>query len=69
MHKVNLVVCVTSAGYYLNVNSIELGQVRLAFQAFLPDEHGKYTRIVQPKYSHVIYDKSKYPAQVPVRQL
>ena len=36
----------STGGYYENVNNIELGQVRLAFQAFLPDESGKYNRIV-----------------------
>lgn len=44
-------------GYYKNINSVELSTVRLAFQAFLPDENGKYTRIVPPAVSQCIYDK------------
>ena len=47
-------------GYYENINNIDLGQVRLAFQAFLPDDSGKYNRIVPPVYSQLIYDKSEF---------
>ena len=38
---------------------MDLNVVRLCFQVFLPDEHGKITRIVPPVVSQPIHDKSK----------
>lgn len=37
--------------------SMDLNVVRLCFQVFLPDEHGKITRIVPPVVSQPIHDK------------
>ena len=38
---------------------MDLNVVRLCFQVFLPDEHGKITRVVPPVVSQPIHDKSK----------
>ena len=40
--------------------SMNLSVVRLCFQAFLPDEHGRFTIPVDPVFSHKVYDSSKY---------
>ena len=37
---------------------MDLNVVRLCFQVFLPDEHGKITRVVPPVVSQPIHDKS-----------
>eukprot|EP00117_Sycon_ciliatum_P029860 scpid42065/ scgid23675/ Nuclear factor NF-kappa-B p105 subunit; Nuclear factor of kappa light polypeptide gene enhancer in B-cells 1; Nuclear factor NF-kappa-B p50 subunit len=36
--------------------TMNLNVVRLCFQAFLPDESGKFTRRLEPKLSHPVYD-------------
>lgn len=41
--------------------SMNLSVVRLCFQAFLPDEHGRFTIPVDPVFSHKVYD-SKAPS-------
>ncbi|KAK2145183.1 hypothetical protein LSH36_697g03129 [Paralvinella palmiformis] len=46
-----------STGYDTEVSKLQLNIVRLCFQAFLPDDEGKYTRIVNPVVSNPIYDK------------
>lgn len=40
-----------------DASKIDLSTVRLCFQAFLPDAHGKFTRIVPPVVSQPIVDK------------
>ncbi|XP_017600715.1 PREDICTED: proto-oncogene c-Rel [Corvus brachyrhynchos] len=39
-----------------NIDEYDLNVVRLCFQAFLPDEHGNYTRALPPLISNPIYD-------------
>ncbi len=46
------------AGFPKDPNSIDLSQVRLCFQVFLPDDKGKFTNILTPAVSQPIYDKS-----------
>ena len=41
--------------------TMNLSVVRLCFQAFLPDEHGRFTIPVEPVFSHKVYDSSKLP--------
>jgi hypothetical protein len=48
------------AGFKHKGQNIDLNVVRLCFQVFLPDEHGKITRIVPPVVSQAIHDKSMY---------
>lgn len=38
--------------------SMNLSVVRLCFQAFLPDENGRFTIPVDPVFSHKVYDSS-----------
>lgn len=45
------------AGY--SQNDIDLGVVRLCYQAFLPDDNKRFTRILKPIVSTQIFDKSK----------
>ena len=40
--------------------SMNLSVVRLCFQAFLPDENGRYTIPIDPVFSNKVYDSSKY---------
>ena len=49
-----------AAGYFRNVNNIDLNAVRLCFQVFLPDANKKFTHIVQPIVSQPIIDKSLF---------
>jgi len=44
----------------------DLTTVRLCFQAFLPDQNGKFCRIVKPVVSNNIYDKSKFTSELGV---
>ena len=44
----------------------DLTTVRLCFQAFLPDQNGKFCRIVKPVVSNKIYDKSKFTGDLDV---
>lgn len=44
-------------GFKHKAQNIDLNVVRLCFQVFLPDEHGKITRIVPPVVSQAIHDK------------
>ena len=39
--------------------TMNLSVVRLCFQAFLPDEHGRFNIPVDPVFSHKVYDSSK----------
>ena len=39
--------------------SMNLSVVRLCFQAFLPDENGRYTIPIDPVFSNKVYDSSK----------
>ena len=39
--------------------SMNLSVIRLCFQAFLMDEHGRFTIPVDPVLSHKVYDSSK----------
>lgn len=48
----------SAAGYITDKAKIDLGAVRLCFQAFLPDNNGKFTRVVKPAVSQPIIDKS-----------
>ena len=38
---------------------MNLSVIRLCFQAFLMDEHGRFTIPVDPVFSHKVYDSSK----------
>ena len=38
--------------------SMNLSVVRLCFQAFLPDENGRFTIPVDPVFSHKVFDSS-----------
>jgi hypothetical protein len=38
--------------------TMNLSVVRLCFQAFLPDENGRFTIPVDPVFSHKVYDSS-----------
>ena len=38
---------------------VDLNVVRLCFEAFLPDQQGKYTQSLHPIVSNPIFDKSK----------
>ena len=38
---------------------MNLSVVRLCFQAFLMDEHGRFTIPVDPVFSHKVYDSSE----------
>lgn len=40
-------------------SDIDLGVVRLCYQAFLPDNNKRFTRILRPLVSAQIFDKSK----------
>lgn len=40
--------------------TMNLSVVRLCFQAFLPDEHGRFTIPVEPVFSHKVYDSSEW---------
>jgi hypothetical protein len=44
--------------------TMNLSVVRLCFQAFLMDEHGRFTIPVDPVFSHKVYDSSE--SSVPV---
>lgn len=44
-------------GYQVNEKDVDLNAVRLCWQVFLPDATGKFTRIVPPVVSDIIYDK------------
>ena len=48
-----------SAGFDHSQSNIDLNVVRLCFQVFLPNEHGRVTKVVPPVCSHAIHDKSK----------
>lgn len=48
-----------SEGFDHAKQAIDLNQVRLCFQAFLPDDKKKFTRIISPAVSTIIHDKSK----------
>ncbi|XP_057298011.1 nuclear factor NF-kappa-B p105 subunit-like [Hydractinia symbiolongicarpus] len=49
---------------------MQMNQCRLCFQAFLPDSHGKFTRILNPVYSDIIYDgKTKQGAMLKIIRL
>ena len=39
--------------------TMNLSVIRLCFQAFLMDEHGRFTIPVDPVFSHKVYDSSK----------
>ena len=47
---------------------MDLNVVRLCFQVFLPDEHGKITRIVPPVVSQPIHDKSKLSSEYIIKK-
>ena len=49
-----------SAGFEFNNSDFDLKVVRLCFQVFLPDEHGRITFIVPPVVSQSIWDESKF---------
>jgi c-Rel proto-oncogene protein len=51
-------ILIVTAGYYRNMNNIDLNSVRLCFQVFLPDANKKFTHIVPPVVSQPIIDKS-----------
>ena len=55
-----------TAGFRHKGASMDLNVVRLCFQVFLPDEHGKITRIVPPVVSQPIHDKSKWTLKAPI---
>ena len=38
---------------------MNLSVIRLCFQAFLMDEHGRFTVAVDPVFSHKVYDSSE----------
>ena len=40
--------------------TMNLSVVRLCFQAFILDEHGRFTVPVDPVFSHKVYDSSEY---------
>lgn len=40
--------------------NMNLSVVRLCFQAFLPDENGRFTIPLEPVFSQKVYDSSKY---------
>ena len=40
--------------------TMNLSVVRLCFQAFLMDEHGRFTIPVDPVFSHKVYDSSEF---------
>lgn len=39
--------------------NMNLSVVRLCFQAFLPDENGRFTLPLEPVFSQKVYDSSK----------
>ena len=39
--------------------TMNLSVIRLCFQAFLMDEHGRFTIPVDPVFTHKVYDSSK----------
>ena len=39
--------------------NMNLSVVRLCFQAFLPDENGRFTIPLEPVFSQKVYDSSK----------
>ena len=43
----------------VHAKTLNLAVVRLCFQAFLMDEHGKFTIPTDPVYSHTVHDSSK----------
>ena len=44
--------------------TMNLSVVRLCFQAFLPDEHGRFNIPVDPVFSHKVYDSSKSTSRI-----
>lgn len=55
---IKVLIVAISAGY--PQGDIDLGVVRLCYQAFLPDSNKRFTRIVQPIVSKQIFDKSEH---------
>ena len=45
-----------------------MNAVRLCFQVFLPDDHGKMTRNLPPVVSQPIYDKGQHSGYVVVNE-